>query len=92
MANSWFNYQFQLSAEVDQEFDDYTFPNLQNIRKDLQLEEVKRLYLFSQQIKGRMKKRRVITLAGDSTTRKGVGKYAMAGIQTGKDNLLPLHT
>ena len=63
-----------------------------NVRKHVELEEVMRYEATATKIKEGKERGKTITMAGDSTTRKRVGKYAVGGIHIRKNEVLPLPT
>ena len=75
-----------------EEYDEHTMPDERNVRSHVSLEETRRLDFIVQAIEKEKLKGKSITLAGDSTTRKKVGKYSVSGVHLGKDNILPLPT
>ena len=91
VSKGFFDYQFSLPTE-ESEITDYTLPDIRNVRKHTQLEETRRLDLITEKIEEEKSKGKMISMAGDSTTRKAVGKFAVAGVHVGKDNILPLPT
>ena len=73
-------------------FNRKTLPHERIVREHIKLEEVRRLKAITNRVKEAKAEGKTITIAGDPTTKKSVGKYAVAGIHIGKEALLPLPT
>ena len=73
-------------------FNKKTLPHERNVREHIKQEEVGRLKAITSRVKEAKAEGKTITIAGDLTTRKCVGKHAVVGIHIGKEELLPLPT
>ena len=66
-------------------FDLDTLPDKRRIREALDLAEAKALYYVAEEMAKSSDEGHMITHAIDSTTKKGIGKFAVQGIHIGKD-------
>lgn len=90
VSNLFFKRSFKLLESDGETFDVDTLPHDRNDRRSTQLEEVKRMNLIASEMEKASKNGKMLTLANDSTTRKGVNKFTCAGVHLGRDNVLPL--
>ena len=92
VSNKFYKNQFKMPSNNDVTSDRCTLPARQNVSKNMELGEVKRLDMIAKKIMELKEEEKMITMAQDSTTRKQVGTYSVAGIHCGKDNVVPLPT
>ena len=67
-----------------------TLPSKKAIRNAYKLMEAQSLSLVVDEVEKRKEEGRMITHAMDSTTKKGAGQFAVAGLHIGRDNPFPL--
>ena len=90
VANNLFNRKWKMFDEDNEKYDLDTLPHPRNMRNVDELIEAKSLACISKEIEESSQSGRMITHATDSTTKKGVGQFAVAGIHIGQNVPFPL--
>ena len=89
VGNKMFNRNWKAHDESEV-IDINTVPNKRNIREANKLIEAHSLSLVVDELQARKEEGRMVTHAMDSTTKKGVGQFAVAGIHIGQESCFPL--
>ena len=90
VSNNLFGRHWKMLEEEESSFDLNTLPHPRNMRYVDELIEAKSLACISKEIEEASQAGRMITHATDSTTKRGVGQFAVAGIHIGQNVPFPL--
>ena len=90
VANTLFDRRWKIHEEKSNAFLLDTLPHTRNIRHAEELIEAKSLSCVVAEMQKNSEEERMITHATDSTTKKGVGQFAVAGIHIGQNVPFPL--
>ena len=90
VGNVMFERKWKVPREGDETFDVNTLPAKSNIREALKQQEAQDLDLMVDELERGKEEQRPLTHFTDSTTKKGVGKFAAQGIHIGRDAPYPL--
>ena len=90
VGNIMFDRKWRVPQEGDETFDVNTLPVKSGIREALKQQEAQDLDLIVDELERGKEEQRPLTHFTDSTTKKGVGKFAAQGIHIGRDAPYPL--
>ena len=85
VANGMFDRKWKVAGSNNDIFDKNTLPDKRRIREALDLAEAQALCVVADEIIKTSNEGQMITHAVDSTTKKGIGQFAVQGIHIGKE-------